>query len=71
MDNLVNQGAAPLPKKISFNAPPELALELLEVFYRIHATILKQVRSDQRFLKYFRQAFFSQNNASSFDNIGS
>ena len=41
LDNLMSQGAAPLPKKISFNAPPELALELLEVFYRIHATVLK------------------------------
>ena len=46
MDNLLFQGAAPLPKRISFNSPPELGLELLEVYYRIHATILKQEFED-------------------------
>ena len=30
-----------MPRKINFNSPPELTLELLEVYYRIHATILK------------------------------
>ena len=33
---------ATLPKKIIYNSPAELSLELLEVYYRIHATILKQ-----------------------------
>ncbi len=47
MDNLLFQGAAPLPKRISFNSPPELALELLEVYYRIHATILKEEFGDE------------------------
>ena len=47
VDNLLFQGAAPLPKRISFNSPPELALELLEVYYRIHATILKEEFGDE------------------------
>ena len=47
VDNLICQGATPLPKRISFNTPPELALELLEVYYRIHATILKQEFVDE------------------------
>ena len=49
LDNLIAQRASPLPKKISFNAPPELALELLEVYYRIHATILKLEFADGDF----------------------
>ena len=41
LDKLLEQNAT-LPKKISYNSPAELSLELLEVYYRIHATILKQ-----------------------------
>ena len=41
LDKLLEQNAT-LPKKISWNSPTELSLELLEVYYRIHATILKQ-----------------------------
>ena len=41
LDMLLEQSAI-LPKKISYNSPTELSLELLEVYYRIHATILKQ-----------------------------
>ena len=40
LDKLLEQNAT-LPKKISYNSPAELSLELLEVYYRIHATILK------------------------------
>ena len=41
LEQLTKQGAV-LPKKIYYNSPPDLALELFEVYYRIHATILKQ-----------------------------
>ena len=40
LDKLLEQNAT-LPKKISYNSPAEFSLELLEVYYRIHATILK------------------------------
>ena len=40
LQNLVGQGAS-VPRKINFNSPPELTLELLEVYYRIHASVLK------------------------------
>ena len=40
LQNLVGQGAS-VPRKINFNSPPDLTLELLEVYYRIHASVLK------------------------------
>jgi calcineurin-binding protein cabin-1 len=40
VDNLLSQGAI-VPKRINFNSPPDLALELLEVYYCIHASTLK------------------------------
>lgn len=40
LDRLMEQNAT-LPRKISYNSPVELSLELLEVYYRIHASILK------------------------------
>ena len=40
VDNLIAQGAT-VPKKINFNSPPDWALELLEVYYRMHASVLK------------------------------
>ena len=48
MENLISQGAT-LPKKINFNSPPEMALELLEVYYRFHASILKMELKDEDF----------------------
>ena len=48
VDSLKEQGAS-LPKKVSFNAPQDLALELLEVYYRIHASVLKIELSEDRF----------------------
>ena len=40
LEKLLAEGAT-LPKRINFNNPPDYALELLEVYYRIHASILK------------------------------
>ena len=48
IENLIAQGAV-VPKKINFNSPPEMALELLEVYYRIYATILKLELKDEEF----------------------
>ena len=51
LQNLVGQGAS-VPRKINFNSPPDLTLELLEVYYRIHASVLKlELKQD---LKYGR-----------------
>ena len=40
LEKLLAEGAT-VPKKINFNNPPDYALELLEVYYRIHASIVK------------------------------
>ena len=48
VDNLIVQGAT-VPKKINFNSPPDWALELLEVYYRMHASVLKLELKDEEF----------------------
>lgn len=48
MENLVSQGAT-VPKKINFNSPPEWTLELLEVYFRFHASILKLELKSEHF----------------------
>ncbi len=47
MENLIGQGAG-VPKKIGFGpGTPDLSLELLEVYYRFHASVLKlEMRAD-------------------------
>ena len=40
MNCLASNGAV-LPRKVNYNSPQSLALETLEIYYRIHATILK------------------------------
>ncbi|CAG0913106.1 unnamed protein product [Notodromas monacha] len=40
---LLHEVGATYPKKISYNSPLFLSLEALEVYYRIHATSLKQL----------------------------
>ena len=40
LEKLLAEGAT-VPKKINFNNPQDYALELLEVYYRIHASIVK------------------------------
>ena len=47
-DNLVTSGAK-VPKKINFNSPPESTIELLEIYYRLHASILKQEIKGENF----------------------
>uniref|UniRef100_A0A8C6ZEP1 Calcineurin-binding protein cabin-1 n=1 Tax=Nothoprocta perdicaria TaxID=30464 RepID=A0A8C6ZEP1_NOTPE len=39
----LHEEAARYPKKIHYHNPPELAMEALEVFFRLHASILKLV----------------------------
>ncbi|XP_029475097.1 calcineurin-binding protein cabin-1 isoform X2 [Rhinatrema bivittatum] len=39
----LHQEAARYPKKIHYHNPPELAMEALEVYFRLHASILKLV----------------------------
>lgn len=47
MDSLVSLGAS-VPKKINFNSPPDWTLELLEVYFRFHASILKlELKGDE------------------------
>jgi len=42
MSNLVDQGAI-IPRKVSFGpGTPDLALELLEIYYRFHASLIKE-----------------------------
>lgn len=46
MQNLIGQGIH-VPRKLGFGPTPELTLELLEIFYRFHASILKlELESD-------------------------
>ncbi|CAL8077936.1 unnamed protein product [Orchesella dallaii] len=40
---LLHDQNAPYPSKMNYYSPPELAIEALEVYYRIHATILSMV----------------------------
>uniref|UniRef100_A0A4W2HIL4 Calcineurin binding protein 1 n=1 Tax=Bos indicus x Bos taurus TaxID=30522 RepID=A0A4W2HIL4_BOBOX len=39
--HLLHEEAARYPKKIHYHNPPELAMEALEVYFRLHASILK------------------------------
>ncbi|XP_069071255.1 calcineurin-binding protein cabin-1 isoform X3 [Pleurodeles waltl] len=39
----LHEEAARYPKKVHYHNPPELAMEALEVFFRLHASILKLV----------------------------
>ena len=41
MEKLLEQGAT-VPKKVSFNNPPDYALEFIEVYYRFNACIIKE-----------------------------
>ncbi|XP_042300164.1 calcineurin-binding protein cabin-1-like [Sceloporus undulatus] len=41
----LHEEAARYPKKIHYHNPPELAMEALEVYFRLHASILKLVGS--------------------------
>ncbi|CAB4069827.1 unnamed protein product [Lepeophtheirus salmonis] len=61
LDNLLYQGAN-ITKKISYNAPQDLSLELLEVYYRIHTSTLKRraqnftLEESQQILKILNEA---------------
>jgi calcineurin-binding protein cabin-1 len=41
--DLLEEVGAAYPKKINYTSPQYLALEALEIYYRIHATSLKQL----------------------------
>nr|XP_016852557.1 PREDICTED: calcineurin-binding protein cabin-1 isoform X2 [Anolis carolinensis] len=43
--HFLHEEAARYPKKIHYHNPPELAMEALEVYFRLHASILKLVGS--------------------------
>ncbi|XP_043924776.1 calcineurin-binding protein cabin-1 isoform X3 [Protopterus annectens] len=42
----LHEEAARYPKKIHYHNPPELAMEALEVYFRLHASILKLLEDD-------------------------
>ncbi|CAG7725832.1 unnamed protein product [Allacma fusca] len=44
---LIAEQGAPYPAKINFYNPPELAVEALEIYYRIHASILTYIEKHE------------------------
>lgn len=42
---LLEESSAAYPKKISYNTPPQLSVEALEIHYRIHSNCLKALMS--------------------------
>ncbi|ODM96024.1 Calcineurin-binding protein cabin-1 [Orchesella cincta] len=59
---LLHDQNAPYPSKMNYYSPPELAIEALEVYYRIHATILSMVEKidysftkEKFYLEYIRR----------------
>ncbi|PIK34151.1 hypothetical protein BSL78_29020 [Apostichopus japonicus] len=46
MEHLHSDGAK-FPKKISYHNPPDLALESVEMYFRIHAAVLKYLKKNQ------------------------
>ncbi|XP_078277456.1 calcineurin-binding protein cabin-1 isoform X2 [Rhinoraja longicauda] len=43
----LHEDAAHYPRKIHYHNPPELAMEALEVYFRLHASILKLLEKDE------------------------
>jgi len=44
---LLEEASAAYPPKISYNSPPHLSVEALEIYYRIHSNILKTLLASQ------------------------
>ena len=42
---LLEESSASYPKRISYNTPPHLSIEALEIYYRIHSNCLKSLMS--------------------------